>query len=398
MAADGSPDFKILAAITAITAIGVFTGAAVLSPIEVRFLQTLTLDTTLIGAKFSIAAAFSGIFALIVGRLAVRYGKSGFLLAAAIIGTVAPLFYAASSSIFQYMGVAVVASFAGGALGPLISSIFQDALAKNRSRGKYIGIYYSVSALAGSIGAFTGGVAADAYGLRAPYYIDALIGAFGIFVVLAFLIKYKNHAALSGKNHLSEKRDILFSIRYIAKDPVLIFHFILQSAFGFYWAMKPIIYPLAVFAIAKSNTATGSVFAAMGIVAMIVLPFAGHYVDKRGYLSGAKIGYAFLGVSSVALAFSKTLPMFFLFAGLFAVGEAINGPMSGVIEVKRIKNHHRTELMGFYAAHSSLLSIISPLIAGALLLFLSVMQVLLIYSLILWAGMAAAFIIRKQSA
>ncbi|MBU4246721.1 MAG: MFS transporter [Nanoarchaeota archaeon] len=381
---------KIFALITLATALSVAAGS-VLSPIEVRFLETLTSNTALIGARYSLAAAFGGIFSLIIGRLSYKYGKRRFIITGALLAIISPLLYVHSSNIFQYMTFGVVAAFAGAAIGPPISSMLQDTLANNKSRGKLLGISYAAAAIMGSAGAFVGGITADIYGLKAPYYAVAFIGILTAAAVIALVIGYKNHAKTSSKKIVLEKRDILFSERYILKDPALIFHFILQSAFGLYWSIKPILFPLAIFAIAKSNTATGSVFAAMGIVAMFVLPLAGHYIDKKGYLKGAKIGYMILGIASIALAFSDTLSMFFIFASLFAVGEAINGPMRGVIEINHIKNRHRTELMGFYYAHSALLSIISPLIAGLLLAFMPPSKVLLIYSIILWIGIVAAF-------
>lgn len=392
----GKNEIKIFAAITIITALGTAAGSA-LSPVEVRFLATLTSDTTLIGARYSFTAALAGIFSIIVGRLSSRYGKRGFILTGAILSVVYPLLYAASSNIFQYMGAGIIAAFTGASLSPLMASMLQDSLAKNKSRGKYLGISYAASAIMGSIGAFIGGVVADAYGLKAPYYVDAFLEILAAIMLIVFLAGYKNHKTPSVKKYVLEKRDILFSIKYILKDPALVFHFIIETAFGLYWTMKPIVFPLAIFAIAKSNMATGSVFAAMGFVAMIVLPFAGHYIDRRGYLKGAKIGFLILGISSIAIAFSDTLAAFLIFASIFAIGEAINGPVAGVIQMKRIKNQHRSELMGFYFAHSAALSIISPLIAGALLAFMPPSKVLLIYAIFLWVGIAAAFgTLKKQ--
>ncbi len=386
----------IFAAIVFIVALGTM-ATSVLSPIEVRFLGTLTSNTTLIGARYAFTAALSGMFSLVMGRLAYKYGKRGFLLLCAVLAIIYPLLYAASTSIYQYMGAGIIASFVGGTFGLLLSTILQDSLARNKSRGKYIGMYYSACALMGSAGSFIGGISADAYGLRAPYYINAAIAVLEAIVVVALVLVYKNNSAFSAKKRIPEKRDILFSIRYILKDRILVFHLIIETAFGLYWSMKAIVFPLAIYAIAKSNTATGSVFAAMGIIATIVLPFAGHYVDKSGFMRSAKIGYFILGVSSLALAFSDTLPSFFIFASIFAIGEAINGPMAGVIEVRRIRNHHRSELLGFYFAHSALLSIISPLIAGALLAFTSVSNVLLVYSLFIWLGLILGLVSLKKN-
>ncbi len=390
-------DIGTFAILAIITALGV-TAASILAPVEVRFLETLTRDTTLIGARYSVLALFFGIFSLIIGRLSSIYGKKPFVIIGSILAVVYPLLFASSAGIYQYLMFAIIAAFAGASFEPIFSAIIQDALKKVRACGKYMGFYFALSAISGSIGAFIGGAVADAYGLKAPFYAVTIVEAIAAVFAIGFIIRYKEGKKSPVKQQEPDKKDILFSLKYIAKDPVLIFHLILETAFNLYWSIKPILFPLAIFAIAKSNTATGSVFAAMGIMAMFVLPLAGHYIDKKGYIPGAKIGYFILGTSSLALAFSNTLPMFFLFAGIFAIGEAINGPLSSVIEIKRIKNHHRTELMGFYYAYNSFTSVLSPLIAGSLLAFLPTSKVLLIYAGFIWIGIAAAFgILGKQT-
>ncbi|VVB61157.1 Multidrug resistance protein MdtH [uncultured archaeon] len=388
-------EMRTFIAIAIISALGV-TSRSLLAPVEVRFLETLTSNTTLIGARYSILALFFGIFSLIIGRASSKYGKKPFLIIGAVLAAIYPLLFAASTSIYQYIAFTIVAAFGGAALEPLLSSIIQDTLKKNGARGKYIGFYYALSAIMGSAGAYIGGALADAYGLKAPYYAVAAVEMIAAILAIRFILRFEKKKVHPLERQDIEKREILFSLKYILKDSALVFHLILQTAFDFYGSMKNIVYPIAIFAVAKSNTATGSVFAAMGIVAMFVLPAAGHYIDKKGYFSGAKIGYLILGISSLALAFSDNLPMFFLFASLFAVGEAIKGPMTGVIEIKRIKNSHRTELMGFYNAHSSFISIISPLFAGALLAFMPPSKVLLIYSVFLWLGLFAGLIALKK--
>ncbi len=161
------------------------------------------------------------------------------------------------------------------------------------------------------------------------------------------------------------------------------------------WGVKVILYPLIVFSFADSNMVTGSVFASQGVVAMIVLIFAGTFVDKKSFMVGMKTAFLILAFASFAMAFSTNLYMFWIFAGLFAVGEAISGPAKGVLEIKNIENEHRAEIIATFSIFGYLFESLSPLLAGILLTALNPQMVLLFYSILIWAFLAIATVALK---
>jgi hypothetical protein len=87
--------------------------------------------------------------------------------------------------------------------------------------------------------------------------------------------------------------------------------------------------------------------------------------------------------------------MFWIFAGLFAVGEAVSGPAKGVLEIKNIENEHRAEIVATFSIFGYLFESLAPLLAGILLTVLTPQMVLLFYSLLIWLFLAIATVVLK---
>ncbi len=366
-------------------------GGYFIAPIEARFLFTLTQNPVLVGLTFSIGTIAYAILAFLAGRLSVSYGKRRMITIGAILCIVYPLIYATSINIFQYMGGRLVWAFAGGATGPLLGALIQDTVSKNKSKGKLIGTFHSMHAVAGSIGAFFGGYISESYSLITPYYFMAFFFIIPAILSIVF-IGFKD----SDHEKTTKKRSLDFSIRYILKNNSLKGLLTLSTAFSLNWSVKALLYPLAIYSITQSDLITGSIFATMGIVAIFALPLAGSYVDKKGYRKGLYISYAILGISTFFLAFSNSLALFWFFAALLAVGEAWHGPARGVLEVENIENRYRGEIFGFFWAYGSLIGAISTLFAGFMLLYFDVFTVLIFYSMFMWIAFALGSVFLRR--
>ena len=340
------------------------------------------------------------VFALIFGRLSRTYGKNRFIIAGAALGILYPLIYATSTNVFQYMGGKLIFGFAGAALGPLLVAYLQEHLSKSNNQGKLLGYLYSAQSIAGSLGAIIGGFVADRYFLGAPYYLQFVILLIPFFLALKFFSRKKGKEETELSFEISELSSVsshswLFGVKYLFSNPYLLYHLILEIPFRLNWAVKIILYPLIIISFTDSNTITGSVFATQGVVAMIVLLFAGAFIDKKGYLTGMRMSFLILAVASSLMAFSTILSTFWILAALFAVGEALSGPAKGVLEIKNIENKYRAEVIAVFVTIGYLFETISPFMAGILLMTLAPQKVLLIYSLTIWISLIVAGIVLK---
>lgn len=367
----------------------VFSGSLI-APIEQRFISSLTENSVLMGFTFTLGTLSLSLIALIFARLSRTYGKNKFIIAGAALAIVYPLIYATSTNILQYMGGKMIFGFAGAAMGPLLIAYLQEHLSTEKNQGKLLGYLYSAQSIAGSFGAILGGFVADRYFLGAPYYLQFLVLLIPFFLALKFFGKEKEEIKKSEK-----KYNYLFGIKYILSKPYLVYRFLFEIPFRMMWSVEIILYPLIIISFIDSNTIIGSVFATQGVIAMIVLPFAGKLVDKRSYMTGMRWAFFLMGISTFIMAFSTSLSMFWILAGLFSVGLAIGGPARGVLEIKNIESEHRAEIIAVLTIFGYLLEALSPFLAGILLTILAPQMVLLFYAILIWIFFGIATIILR---
>ena len=368
----------------------VFSGSLI-APIEQRFISSLTENSVLMGFTFTLGTLSLSLIALIFARLSRTYGKNKFIIAGAALAIVYPLIYATSTNILQYMGGKMIFGFAGAAMGPLLIAYLQEHLSTEKNQGKLLGYLYSAQSIAGSFGAILGGFVADRYFLGAPYYLQFLVLLIPFFLALKFFGKEKEEIKKSEK-----KYNYLFGIKYILSKPYLVYRFLFEIPFRMMWSVEIILYPLIILSFIDSNTIIGSVFATQGVIAMIVLPFAGKLVDKRSYMTGMRWAFFLMGISTFIMAFSISLSMFWILAGLFSVGLAIGGPARGVLEIKNIESEHRAEIIAVLTIFGYLLEALSPFLAGILLTILAPQMVLLFYAILIWIFFGIATIMLKM--
>lgn len=383
-------NFKKQYLVVSLISISVVFSGSLIAPIEQRFISTLTENSAMMGFTFALGTLSLSLFALIFARLSRTYGKNKFIIAGAALGIVYPLIYATSTNILQYMGGKMIFGFAGAMMGPLLFAYLQEHLSTEKNQGKLLGYLYSAQSIAGSFGAILGGFVADRYFLGAPYYLQFAVLLVPFFLALKFFGKEKEEIKKSEK-----KYNYFFGVKYILSNPYLLYHLILEIPFKMNWSVKVILYPLIIISFVDSNLITGSVFATQGVVAMIVLLYAGTFVDKRSYMTGMKTSFLILALASSVMAFSTNLIMFWVFAALFAVGEAISGPSKGVLEIKNIENEHRAEIIAIFSIFGYLLEALSLFLAGILLTILVPQMVLLFYALSIWVFLGIATVVLK---
>ena len=376
--------------VVSLISISVVFSGSLIAPIEQRFISTLTENSAMMGFTFALGTLSLSLFALIFARLSRTYGKNKFIIAGAALGIVYPLIYATSTNILQYMGGKMIFGFAGAMMGPLLFAYLQEYLSTEKNQGKLLGYLYSAQSIAGSFGAIFGGFIADRYFLGAPYYLQFVVLLVPFFLAIKFFGKEKEEIKKSEK-----KYNYFFGVKYILSNPYLLYHLILEIPFKMNWSVKVILYPLIIISFVDSNLITGSVFATQGVVAMIVLLYAGTFVDKRSYMTGMKTSFLILALASSVMAFSTNLIMFWVFAALFAVGEAISGPSKGVLEIKNIENEHRAEIIAIFSIFGYLLEALSLFLAGILLTILVPQMVLLFYALLIWLFLGIATVVLK---
>jgi len=354
------------------------TAGYIIAPIEVRFINSLTQNTFLIGLTYSIGSLVFGLLSVYLGRLSDLHGRSKYIKLGLGLGIFYPILYASTINVLQYMGVRFVWAFSTVACGPIFWAYMQDLLKGFKKKGMYMGYVYSVHSILGALAQFVGGYLAEHMGLTTPYYIMAALFLIG-FILSLFLPKDKIKKS-------KEKRDLFFGIKYIFKKPALIFYFIQNTSYSMNWGIKPILWPLIIFAMTGSDTATGTVFASMGVIAFILLPFAGKIVDRINPFRALIMAMTFIAISGLVLSFTKSYIIFLIAAGVYTIGEVFSMAQI-VLLTDNIESKYRGEIMGLDSVFDNFFATLSPFFAGLLLMFFSPQNVLLFYIIAIWISL-----------
>jgi len=358
------------------------TAGYLIAPIEVRFISSLTNNPTLVGLTYGIGTLFFALLSIWLGRLSDTRGRNKFIIIGCALGVVYPLLYASTYNIFQYMGARLVWAISSVATGPIFMAYLQDILKNIKKKGQYIGIMFSAQAVLGAGASFIGGYLSDKFGLATPYIIMAFLFALATLISL-WVFKFKPKKARTN----TDKRSLFFGLRYLFKKPALVFYFIHNTSFSINWGIKTMLWPLIIFGMTQQNTMTGSVFATMGIVAFFMLLFIGRVADKIGGFATANRAMFLLGITGLVLVLTKNFYVFWIFAAIYAIGEAMYGPAQAVILTDNVESKYRGEILGLDAVLDKISITIAPVLAGLLLTIWHPQLVLLVYIILFWISL-----------
>lgn len=375
---------RLLVILTALSSLTVF-ASNILSPIETRFVLGVVHDPKIAGIIFAAGSVFFAILSYFFGTVSDRAGRRPLILAGLSVAILYPLWYASIGSALAAYGVKLAWAFSAVAAGPILSAYIQDVIDKASNKGTLFGYLYSAQSIAGSFGALLGGWLAQTFDLAAPFYALAAVSALTFTIAYVFLPADHHHAKKhSGAKSLTQ----IFS--FIVSKPPLQFYLSLNTGFGINWGIKSFLWPLVVYDIAKSDLATGSIFATMGVVAFLLLPFAGKIVDRFGAYRISLVQFAILGTTGVAMGLTHTLSWFWILAAIYTIGEVLNLGQS-VIITEHVPSDIRGQVAGLDAVMDRALNTVAPLFAGFLLTALPAATVLLLFMMLYWISLLVAW-------
>jgi MFS family permease len=163
----------------------VFAAAGTISPLFSNYMQSLGAGTAQIGVIFACSQAAALASQYWWGRWSDRIGRRRPLVVLGTAGLALAYGAAAVANWYGWLYVTSILqglSFAAYSTGAL--ALIGDVLEDEEQRGRLMGAYRSFGSLAFALAALSGGLLADALGLRAPVVLAGLFYALGCLLVL----------------------------------------------------------------------------------------------------------------------------------------------------------------------------------------------------------------------
>jgi MFS family permease len=320
------------------------------------------------------------VFTIFFGRQSSRYGKRKILILSLLFGIVYPLIYATSYNIFQYIIGRAAWAVSASMTGVMVSSLFQDLIRDRNNIAELAGWGASLNSITGTFGAITGGVITDISSPRITYLLIVLLYLIVLYVFINF--DYSKYY----KEFKPIKKSSKLLILKIINNPLLFLRIFLEGITQAHWVMEPILFPLIIFSMAGSNMMTGIVFGLMGIVAMIVLPFSGRWIDKKSPEKGYVVSFIFVILGFIILGMSSKYIFFVFGAMILSIGKAFFGPASTKIETINIRLEERDEILSYIRAYDILTAAVAGLLLGVMLNYFEPRVILYIFSVFTFFG------------
>ena len=334
-------------------------GFSLIAPFFPRYVMDMGASYTMLGFIVSIYGAVQLLTQIPIGRLSDQMGRKKILLLGLATFCFLPLFYIYAKNANSLLLIRALGGLGAAAVWPIAMALIIDQ-AEAKNRGAAMGRYNAAFFFALALGPLIGGMLYDFLGLKAPFYLWALLGAASFFVVY-FRVKDPEKIRVKMGLLPSRGKEALiasgYRLTFLACSSVVLWSGVVG---GFNFTMLPS------FAAGLGFNATdvGIIYLVYGGSTALFNIYFGRQADKgtrkrlifTGCLVGA-VSFAFLSLADALI------PITLLFAGL-GMGLGMASPAAAALIADTTSNARRGEVYGIFNTARMSGVVIGPLIAG----------------------------------
>lgn len=335
------------------------------------------------GAVFSASFVVSAIMAPIWGRLADTRGKRLMAIRASLLLSVSYFLGGVVSSPLELVGMRTFQGFAAG-LWPMDLAIM-TLYAPPDKLGVCLGVMQSAMTAGGVIGPLLGGVLAEAFGMRASFFVAS---AALMLNCIVFIFIIKEPPDPSRKEAAEQKKDApgAFSLLHIPVLRALLFSsatmqmviLILQPIMTTYITTLAGNLPNIIFV-------SGLIFSLGGFAGVIAAPGWGWFGQHKGYLLAASIAIPLAGVG---LFIQGSVTNLYVYGAMqFVCGLFFCGvhPSLNALLAKNTAPSVKGSIFGLMFAAQQIGSIMGPVLGGTVATWLGMKYVFYFAGLVLFS-------------
>jgi MFS family permease len=348
----------------------VMSGQGVISPVLPLFARSFGASAASVGMTLSAFALARLILNVPFGIASDRYGRRPLLVAGPLVTGLGMIGSGFAQGIPDLLLWRVLAG-AGSAMYMTGAQVYLVDISTPQNRARVLGANQGALLVGVSIGPGIGGVLADAFGFRVPFFA---VGAAALLTTIyGYLRLPETHAPSSAGRPLERGlrasrpsggpawRQLLGSRDFLAVSLLTAMVFLTRAGGRF------TVFPLLASAeFGYSASSIGALFTAMALINLIGLAPAAAITDRVGHKAAILPSGVVTALALALIAWTGDAAVFLGSALLLAVGTSIMGPAPAAYAANVAPDEVRGLAMGLYRSAGDFGFVLGPVVLGAI--------------------------------
>ncbi|MFE4570764.1 MFS transporter [Paenibacillus chitinolyticus] len=343
----------------------VFTGIGLVIPIMPTYMDELHLNGSIMGFLVAAFSLTQLIFSPLAGRLSDSLGRKKMIVAGMVIFTVSELLFGVVSSPVLLFASRMLGGIGAALIMPSIMAYIAD-VTTTEERAKGMGFINAAITTGFIIGPGIGGYIAE-FGIRAPFYAAAAVGAVAAVVTLFILPESKPvEPPVKAEAAPTQKQSFMAQMLSSFREPYFI-SLIIVFVMSFGLANYETVFGLFVdhkFGFTPKDIAFIITFGSIS-GAVVQVTIFGWILNRFGERTVISVCLAMAGLFVLLTLFVHQYWMIVVVTFIVFLSIDILRPAIGT-QMSKMANEHQGYVAGLNSAYTSLGNITGPIVAGVL--------------------------------
>jgi len=340
----------------------VLLGLSMVSPILPTYAESFQVSYTLVGFVISSFAITRMLLDMPAGILSRKFDKKKIMISGLILISTSSVL-AGFAPNYIILIIARMIEGAGSALYVTTATVFLIQISGEEKRGQWMSLYMGTLLLGAIFGPTFGGIIANTYGIRAPFFAYAIITGLGVIPTLV-LPKLTNSGNVSSHLNL---REIASDMRQVLSTPsFLLVSFVVFTLFLLRTGVRTTLVPLfAANNLGLDEIAIGLILTIGAITTTLTIVPMGKISDRIGRKIPLALCLVLTAGVTILIPFSMDLLTLSIALAIYGAVIGLSGPAAAY--VTDVSPQDKLEIsMGLYRMISDFGFVVGPLLLGFL--------------------------------
>ncbi len=340
----------------------VLLGLSMVSPILPTYAESFQVSYTLVGFVISSFAIARMVLDMPAGILARKFDKKKIMILGLVLISASSVLAGLAPNYITLI-IARMLEGAGSALYVTTATVFLIQISGEEKRGQYMSLYMGMLLLGAIFGPTFGGIIADAYGIRAPFFAYAIITGLAVIPTLV-LPKLTNSGNVSSHLNL---REIVSDMRQVLSHPSFILvSFVVFTLFLLRTGVRTTLVPLfAANNLGLDEISIGLILTIGAITTTLTIVPMGKISDRIGRKKPLALCLVLTAGVTLIIPFSMDLLTLSIALAIYGAVIGLSGPAAAY--VTDVSPQDKLEIsMGLYRMISDFGFVVGPLLLGFL--------------------------------